>query len=228
MAFQMVDNMFLQYTITETIKRGPSVLLLFAFEYVIQASVVVSTALKYGFIFLDKAMEGRWESKGVYVFYLELITDMFHLFVYLLFFIIVFSYYGLPLHLVRDLYWTFRNFRQRVSDFLRYRRVTANMNERFPNATPEDLARCDNTCIICREEMNPDGTNKKLPCGHVFHLPCLRSWLERQQNCPTCRANVLAEPSSSTPNANNNRRPAAPAENVNAAEPEPPVVAAGE
>ena len=38
--------------------------------------------------------------QGVYVFYLELITDMLHLFVYLVFFIIVFTNYGLPLHLV--------------------------------------------------------------------------------------------------------------------------------
>ena len=35
---------------------------------------------------------------------------------------------------VRDLYWTFRNFRNRVVDFLRYRRVTANMDERFAEA----------------------------------------------------------------------------------------------
>lgn len=72
------------------------------------------------------------------------------------------------------------------------------MNERFPDAAPEDLARCDGTCIICREEMSQGGSNKKLPCGHVFHLPCLRSWLERQQNCPTCRANVLT-PSTQRP-----------------------------
>lgn len=26
---------------------------------------------------------------------------------------------------------------------------------------------------------------KKLSCNHVFHLSCLKSWLERQQNCPT-------------------------------------------
>ncbi len=34
----------------------------------------------------------------------------------------------------------------------------------------------------------PDGPNetpKKLPCGHIFHFHCLRSWLERQQSCPT-------------------------------------------
>ena len=34
---------------------------------------------------------------------------------------------------------------------------------------------------------------KKLPCSHSFHLHCLRSWLERQQACPTCRASVLPE-----------------------------------
>jgi E3 ubiquitin-protein ligase synoviolin len=34
------------------------------------------------------------------VFYLELITDLLHLFVYVVFFVIVFTNYGLPLHLV--------------------------------------------------------------------------------------------------------------------------------
>ncbi|KAK4704777.1 E3 ubiquitin-protein ligase synoviolin, partial [Phenoliferia sp. Uapishka_3] len=38
----------------------------------------------------------------------------------------------------------------------------------------------------------PNDTPKKLPCGHVFHFHCLRSWLERQQSCPTCRRPVLA------------------------------------
>ena len=31
----------------------------------------------------------------------------------------------------------------------------------------------------------PNDTPKKLPCSHVFHFHCLRSWLERQQSCPT-------------------------------------------
>jgi E3 ubiquitin-protein ligase synoviolin len=74
---------------------------------------------------------------------------------------------------IRDLYMTFRNFRNRIADFLRFRQVTARM-DRFPDATVEDLARCDGICIICREEMQPTGLNKKLMCGHVFHLHCLR------------------------------------------------------
>lgn len=49
--------------------------------------------------------------------------------------------YGLPLHLVRELYETFRNFKARVADFIRYRRITSNMNDRFPDATAEELGR---------------------------------------------------------------------------------------
>ena len=50
------------------------------------------------------------------------------------------------------------------------------------------VCRSDATCIICREEMV---TAKKLICGHLFHMHCLRSWLERQHTCPTCRALVV-------------------------------------
>lgn len=32
---------------------------------------------------------------------------------------------------------------------------------------------------------------KKLPCNHIFHPNCLRSWFQRQQTCPTCRTDVL-------------------------------------
>lgn len=90
------------------------------------------------------------------------------------------------------------------------------MNSRYPDATTQDLER-DGTCIICREDMRPweqppqppaNGAAarpratappderqraKKLPCGHVLHLGCLKSWLERQQVCPTCRTSVLTQ-----------------------------------
>ncbi|OXV11578.1 hypothetical protein Egran_00661 [Elaphomyces granulatus] len=153
-----------------------------------------------------------WEEKGRWVFYLDLLTDFLKLIVYLAFFAILFTFYGLPIHILRDVIVTIRSFGRRVIDFLRYRNATRDMNERYPDATPEEIARED-VCIICREEMvawqHPDGAPgqangtrppggtsdrlrpKKLPCGHILHFSCLRSWLERQQNCPTCRRPVV-------------------------------------
>jgi E3 ubiquitin-protein ligase synoviolin len=129
-------------------------------------------------------------------------------------------FYGLPIHIMRDLFLTARSFTKRLTAFLKYRRATRDMNKLYEDATVEDIQRED-TCIICREEMRPwSVTNpqpppaapgaipparpattvnersrpKKLPCGHILHLGCLKSWLERQQMCPTCRRSVVVDP----------------------------------
>ena len=112
---------------------------------------------------------------------------------------------------MRDLFLSFRSFFKRVADFAKYRNATRDMNVRYPDATPSEVG-SDDVCIICREEMRPIQLNenandparasplaqrmrpKKLPCGHILHLSCLRSWLERQQNCPTCRRPVIVSP----------------------------------
>lgn len=44
--------------------------------------------------------------------------------------------------------------------------------------------------------------SKKLPCGHIFHTSCLRSWFQRQQTCPTCRLNILRAPITADQNVN--------------------------
>ncbi|CAA6662237.1 unnamed protein product [Spirodela intermedia] len=154
-------------------------------QYMILATTTVSTFVKYTFYVSDMLMEGQWEKKaGVYLLFgtYPRFTSLVH---------VSFLLYGdlhVPLHLIRELYETFRNFKARIADYLRYRRITSNMNERFPDATPEELNSGDATCIICREEMV---TAKKLLCGHLFHVHCLRSWLERQHTCPTCRSLVI-------------------------------------
>ncbi|KAA8540138.1 hypothetical protein F0562_026830 [Nyssa sinensis] len=185
----LLDSIFLYNSIKYLIQsRQASVSLFFSFEYMILATTTVSTFVKYVFYVSDMLMEGQWERKAVYTFYLELIRDLLHLSMYLCFFFVIFMNYGVPLHLIRELYETFRNFKVRVADYIRYRKITSNMNDRFPDATPEELTASDATCIICREEMT---TAKKLICGHLFHVHCLRSWLERQHTCPTCRALVV-------------------------------------
>ncbi|KAK2079725.1 hypothetical protein QBZ16_002120 [Prototheca wickerhamii] len=187
----IADGVLLQYTLGKTVEQGISPFLLFAFDAAVAASSCVVTLLKYAFSAVDMVTDGSWEGKGTAVFYLELTLDLLHLIIYAIFFGVVFSTYGIPIYLIRDLYWTFRNFQQRVRDFLRYRRLTANMDTRFPTATEADLERAGHTCIICREDLTLGQRPKRLACGHVFHVHCLRSWLERQQLCPICRAPVV-------------------------------------
>ena len=50
---------------------------------------------------------------------------------------------------------------------IRYRQLANTMDERFPDATEEELAACEHTCIICRDHMD---AGKKLPCSHIFHF----------------------------------------------------------
>jgi len=120
---------------------------------------------------------------------LDFITDVLRLTVYALFFMIIFTFYGLPLHIVRQIYITFRSFKRRITAVIRYRKATQNMDERFPIVTPEEMSR-DPTCIVCREDMV---NGRRLPCGHILHAHCLRDWLIQQQHCPICTSSVFIE-----------------------------------
>ncbi|ROV92737.1 hypothetical protein VSDG_06549 [Cytospora chrysosperma] len=159
-----------------------------------------------------------WDSKGQWVLFLDLfagmlkgdrniasrltnsVADLLKLSVYTAFFCVLLVFYGLPIHIMRDLFMTTRSFVKRLTALLRYKQALRDMN-RYADATTEDLGRED-TCIICREEMRPWDPNagqiertrpKKLPCGHILHFGCLKSWLERQQVCPTCRSSVVMD-----------------------------------
>lgn len=43
----------------------------------------------------------------------------------------ILAFYGLPLHIIRDLYITLRSFVERLRDMFLFRRAVANMNERW-------------------------------------------------------------------------------------------------
>lgn len=111
---------------------------------------------------------------------------------YLFFFAIVFTYYGMPINIFREVYVSYQQLRRRLAAFNKYRRLTHNMDARFESITDEEeLERVGKICIICRDAMAV-GQAKKLGCGHAFHAHCLREWLVQQQTCPTCRGDILA------------------------------------
>ena len=159
-----------------------------------------------------------WEDKRRWLFGLEVTTDFIKLMIYVVFLTVSITFNGLPMHIMRDVYLTFASFMKRVNDYMQYRRATSDMNTRYPDATTEEIR--GDACIVCRENMfaweqpqanapaqpavgqparapprRDEGLRaKKLPCGHILHLRCLKSWLERQQMCPTCRRPVVTAP----------------------------------
>ncbi|XP_042490338.1 ERAD-associated E3 ubiquitin-protein ligase HRD1A-like [Macadamia integrifolia] len=87
----ILDSLFLYSSLKYLIQTWQSsVSLFFAFEYMILATTTVSTFVKYVFYVSDMLMEGQWEKKAVYTFYLELIRDLLHLSMYLCFFLVIF------------------------------------------------------------------------------------------------------------------------------------------
>ncbi|KAK4537549.1 hypothetical protein CDCA_CDCA13G3574 [Cyanidium caldarium] len=173
-------------------QRAPSIMAMFAFEYAILLIGLLSHSVRYAVFVVDMVvMRGRsWDNKGMFLFVNELVSTFLQLCAYFAFFAYVHLYYSLPIHIMRDMGMTFRHFRRRLADFIRYRRVVRSMHAEFADASEEELASGDRTCIICREEMHGGSGAKKLHCGHIFHVSCLRSWMERSMSCPTCRREI--------------------------------------
>eukprot|EP01120_Amphizonella_sp_Union-15-10_P014159 TRINITY_DN6780_c0_g1_i2.p1 TRINITY_DN6780_c0_g1~~TRINITY_DN6780_c0_g1_i2.p1 ORF type:complete len:567 (+),score=85.87 TRINITY_DN6780_c0_g1_i2:69-1769(+) len=203
-----VDWKFLDWMIQYTRNQGPSMMMLFAFEYMILLCSITITMVKFFLNLYDlQFQDGRWESKTVYVLYLEFIADMVQLVVYLIFFAVIWTYYGLPLHLIRQIYYSFKHFKERVLGVVRYWRAISDLESRFPNATAADLERAHHICVICRDHNMNEG--KKLPCGHVLHVHCLRTWFQTRQECPICRTPLSNNAPADNDAAVQNNEPAA-------------------
>lgn len=185
----IINLTMFQYAYNSTLAKGASVQLVFGFEYALLLTVVLNITIKYILHTIDLQSENPWDNKPVFLLYTELIIGLMKVILYIGFVTVMVRIYTLPLFAFRPMYYTMRNFKKAFHDIVMSRRAIRNMNTLYPDATPEELAAADNVCIICREEMV--SASKKLPCNHIFHTACLRSWFQRQQTCPTCRLNIL-------------------------------------
>lgn len=192
----VLDYQLISYAYQSTITKGATVQLVFGFEYAILMTMVLNTAIKYIFHAAELRSDTPWENKAVFLLYTELIIGFIRVVLYVIFVVLMVKIYTLPLFAFRPMYYTMRNFKKALNDVILSRRAIRNMNTLYPDATQEELQMSDNICIICREDMV--SSSKKLPCGHIFHTACLRSWFQRQQTCPTCRLNILRTPITTT------------------------------
>lgn len=65
---------------------------------------------------------------------------------------------------------------------LKTRRYSASLNE------GED----DKVCTICLGSILDGDRVGLLPCGHDFHVQCLKIWLQRKNQCPLCQKQQVA------------------------------------
>ena len=226
---QFLDLLALNYSIGDILKRGASVKILFAFEAAIMLVSAWSRILLWNMHVVDsfisvghdhdvqlaRRLLHPWkEYKATLIFAVELQAQTVQFVFYSVFFCIVLTYYGMPINLLREVYISFINLKERLTAFLKYRRLMASMN-RFDTATNEELDDAGRTCIICRDEMTTSDCKRLPGCNHIFHKSCLREWLVQQQSCPTCRSDIAAMEARNNRFANRN---VAPPENAPAAE----------
>ncbi|XP_053305399.1 E3 ubiquitin-protein ligase synoviolin [Spea bombifrons] len=185
----VLDVFFVSHAYHSLVTRGASVQLVFGFEYAILMTMILTVFIKYVLHSVDLQSENPWDNKAVYMLYTELLTGFIKVLLYMAFMTIMVKVHTFPLFAIRPMYLAMRQFKKAVTDAIMSRRAIRNMNTLYPDATIEELQAMDNVCIICREEMVTGA--KRLPCNHIFHTSCLRSWFQRQQTCPTCRMDVL-------------------------------------
>ena len=161
------------------------------FEFLNVSLASISTLLKFTINLIDVKFSAQgWPSKSVYIFYTDLITDILQMTCYILF-MGIFFYQNpsrLPIYAIADVVQVARQLATRLQSFKRYREITSNMDKKFPEASPEEMAAAE-SCIICRDNLTVNC--KVLACGHIFHTDCLKNWAVVQQICPTCRADLM-------------------------------------
>lgn len=47
--------------------------------------------------------------------------------------------------------------------------------------------------VVCKEDILKKAYITTIPCGHVFHLNCLETWININKNCPICRKKYAAK-----------------------------------
>ena len=45
-------------------------------------------------------------------------------------------------------------------------------------------------CIICYDNFKEGDKVTTLPCVHVFHIDCIKSWILEHKNCPVCKFGI--------------------------------------
>ncbi|RKP19674.1 hypothetical protein ROZALSC1DRAFT_2154, partial [Rozella allomycis CSF55] len=179
-----IDLSILLYCFEHLTEHGVDLHFYFLYNISILFVGFMFNLTKYVLNLLEMFKPNEWHDKSLYLFYAELVQDLLKVIVLCSYFYMVTISFGLPLYLIRDCIFSFASLIKKIKQLLNFHKTMRDLQNRYPDATPDELASGDRVCIICRENMD---TAKRLSCGHLFHFNCLRRWIERHNVCPTCR-----------------------------------------
>lgn len=164
----------------------------------------------------DDETERVWESKSMYIQSLDIGSSVIKSLVYWVFSYVLYFHSDItpPLPMLQGGIMNIFRVANKAKTFISYLSNAKYWDRHLLNATAEDLDGADHMCIICRDNMHlphvyqarrhkPLSSRKhpkKLSCGHILHMGCLKDWLERSSNCPLCRQSVF--PSAPEPETN--------------------------
>ncbi|XP_022668593.1 E3 ubiquitin-protein ligase AMFR-like isoform X2 [Varroa jacobsoni] len=165
---------------------------------VMLASVdVLYIVLRYSVHQWDVYNDRGWDNRAEFAYFSELLfqlaslaIDFAHDLHMLIFGNILVSMASVAISM--RLHATFTELKKRLHKHRHFARISMRLAELYPSATSEQLV---DPCAICWESML---TARLLPCSHIFHDSCLRSWLEQDTTCPTCRLQLDIDPLSPT------------------------------
>uniref|UniRef100_A0A3B0MGD3 RING-type E3 ubiquitin transferase n=1 Tax=Theileria annulata TaxID=5874 RepID=A0A3B0MGD3_THEAN len=122
-------------------------------------------------------------NKMIILFYIELMHDILSLLIFTVFMIVFFinNPINIPIYMIIDIIHVTKNLFNRIKMLIEYRKISKLLYTKYKCADDEKNL----NCIICRDVITVN--SRKLECGHVFHLNCLKSWLFQHNNCPSCR-----------------------------------------
>ncbi|KAJ2662364.1 E3 ubiquitin-protein ligase hrd1 [Coemansia sp. RSA 1200] len=126
-----VDFIMVMCAIENTKRYGPTMLVVFGFEFALLLVRFMSTWAKLMLNTVDILRGGEWEEKQAYIFYVDFVDDLAKLMVYVRFFFVLMKFYGMPIHILRELYITARSLINRCGDWIRYRKAMQNMHLRY-------------------------------------------------------------------------------------------------
>mmetsp|Transcript_14608 Transcript_14608/g.22648 ORF Transcript_14608/g.22648 Transcript_14608/m.22648 type:complete len:157 (-) Transcript_14608:615-1085(-) len=147
------------------------------FEFIRMLLESMRSSFKYQLNLIELYLGEQWVEKG---FVFNLSSILFDTLVLLLnarLFVWIVSNGQFPLYILSYFLDTLTKLYHSIQLFFKSRALV-NQLKKLPDvdlAQPENRVGVDTTCIVCLEEMK---LAKKLRCGHIFHLTCLRRWIE--------------------------------------------------